>query len=206
MISLYLVPNAYNKRINIMTLTFPRFLILATILGLTACGNNTSNEPTSPEQTAAASTPADTAQTLISSGGKISITVPSGNFVEVGNDQAQQPDGLKADEIKLLQKDEQSGITIYVADLGKAKSSAEEYFRNLSTALETDESLNNVQTGAATSNRMNYRFNTTSGDTVLRENCIAIYDAGHLYNVCANSESADQEALSAVLKNVTINK
>lgn len=58
--------------------------------------------------------------------------------------------------LTLLERDSASGITVYAANLGAAKSDAKTYFANLKSALNSAEGLADVQVGAATDNRMNY--------------------------------------------------
>ena len=146
-------------------------------------------------------------QTLESSDSKIRITIPGGHFENIIEQADERPEGIAQSELTLLERDSASGITVYAANLGAAKSDAKTYFANLKSALNSAEGLADVQVGAATDNRMNYRFSQAdgSGGTLL-ENCIAIYDNANLYNVCANSSSAPQTALAAALKEVNLIK
>ena len=156
-------------------------LLATLIIGLSACGQKaeTSVAPESAASGAAASAPAANAvQTLESRDNKIRITIPGGHFENIIEQTGERPEGIAQSELTLLERDTNSGITLYAANLG-----------------------------AATDNRMNYRFSQAdgSGGTLL-ENCIAIYDNANLYNVCANSSSAPQTALAAALKEVNLIK
>lgn len=180
-------------------------LVAAAVLGLGACSQKVETSvPADSAQASAASDAATAVQTLTGSDGKISIVIQGSNFADASG--GELPVGVTASELTLLQRDDTRDITLYVANLGAPKTDAKTYFANLKTALDADKSLSDVQTGAATDTRMNYRFAQNGADNaLLRENCIAIYETG-LYNVCASSSTASQEELAAVLKDVNLAK
>lgn len=179
-------------------------LVAAAVLGLGACGQKT--ETSVPAETAQASAASEAAtQTLTGRDGKISIVVQGNGFSDASGN-GRTPEGVADGELVLLQRDDARDITLYVANLGAPKTDAKTYFANLKTALGADKSLSDVQTGASTDTRMNYRFTQSGGDAVLRENCIAIYDAASLYNVCASSPTAGHEELASVLTEVNLAK
>lgn len=182
-------------------------LTAAALLGLAACGQKTETsvaaDNTAP---AAAASAADAVQTLDSSDGKIRILIQGSSFEDISKDTDALPANVNPDELTLLQRDNQHGITLYAVNLGAAKTDAASYFANLKSALGAAEGLEDAQSGVATANRMNYRFaQTDAAGNVLRENCIAIHEA-NIYNVCASSDSASQEELAAVLKDVNLVK
>ncbi|MCS4534065.1 cytochrome C [Neisseria montereyensis] len=180
-------------------------LIAAAAFSLAACSQQAETSvPADAVQETASADAENSVQTLTSSDGKINIVIQNGNFEDISHDPATLPDGITEEELTLLQHDAGRNISIYVANLGTPKTDAKSYFNNLKTALESTEGLSEVQTGAATDTRMNYRFvqNNDAGD-MLRENCISIYET-NLYNVCASSTSAPQEELAGVLKEVNL--
>ncbi|UOO82383.1 cytochrome C [Uruburuella testudinis] len=182
-------------------------LTAAALLSLSACGQQAETSVPADSSAAAASAPAgDALQTLTSSDGNIRILVQGGRFEEADKNTAALPANVNADELTLLQNDSSRDITLYAVNLGAAKTDAKTYFANLKSALDAAEGLQDAQSGAATTTRMNYRFTQTDADgNTLRENCIAIHET-NIYNVCANSSTASQEALSAVLKDVNLVK
>ncbi|MFC3874473.1 cytochrome C [Neisseria musculi] len=179
-------------------------LAAAALLGLCACGQKAETSVPADSAQVSAASDADAVQTLTGSDGKISIVIQGSHFADASG--GDLPNGVDTGELTLLQRDESSGITIYVANLGTPKTDAATYFANLKAALHADKSLSQVQTGAATDTRMNYRFTQNSADTQLHENCIAIYETAALYNVCALSNTAGREDLAAVLKEVNLTK
>lgn len=189
--------------------SFSLILSAAAVGLLAACSQQTE---TSVAPGSAASAPATSsapaaaqAQTLKSSDGKITITLQEGGFADISANAEAHPAGISPQELTLLQQDAARNITVYATSLGKAKSDAKTYFANLKAAIESDKTLENVQIGAATDNRMNYRFTQNSAESELfSENCIAIFDSGSLYNVCAGSDTASQDELAAVLKDVAV--
>ncbi len=189
-------------------LLFP--LLATALLGLAACGQQKAETSvpaasnTDAASAASSATPAAAPQVLESNDKAIRITIPSGQFASAGNQPELHPEGIAPEDLTLLQHDAAQNITVYAARLGTPKRGATDYFRNLSAALKSSEGFTDVQTGAATENRMNYRFTQTTDAGTLRENCIAIYDPANLYNVCANSSTAAPEALAATLKNVSL--
>lgn len=179
-------------------------LAAAAVLGLAACGGKAETSVPADTAASAASADAGAVQTLTGRDGKISIVIQGSRFEDASNS-GELPEGISADELVLLQRDSSRDITLYIANLGAPKTDAPAYFANLKAALNADKSLSDVQTGAATDTRMNYRFAQNGGGATLRENCIAIYETG-LYNVCASSATASQDELAAVLKEVNLAK
>ena len=185
------------------------FILAAVLTALAACGE-TDAPHTQPANTSSAavsdsaSAPAEnTVQTLISKDNKIKIVVANGRFSDVSPDADSLPESVSAEEMTLLQYDAMLGITLYADNLGPAQTDAKTYFANLKNKLQSADVLSDVQVGSATDNRMNYRFSQTTADGTLNENCIAIHET-NLYNVCANSNTASQEELASVLKEVSL--
>lgn len=187
----------------------PAFSILAiaAMLTLTACSdkNDTSVQLDANDAVAASDAPVSgQTQTLNSEDGKISITTTNSQFSDqMANAERWVGTGEKAN-LALLQHDETSGITLSVSNLGAPKSSADDYFKQLTATLKNNNALQDLDVGAATENRMNYRFSHSQNDVSLSENCVAIYEPENLYIVCASSGSANSQQLADTLKNISI--
>ena len=181
-------------------------------IGLAACEQKGTTSVAASTSSAAsaitdAAASANAVQTLTSSDSKISLSIQGSQFADAMQNKDLLPDGLTATDLTLLQHDPASEITVYVANLGKPKSPAADYFNKLKTALEQDKSLSNVEAGVATENRMSDRFSQKDKeDNTLNENCLAVYEADNIYNICANSYSASSEQLNEVLKDVKLVK
>lgn len=181
-------------------------------IGLAACEQKGTTSVAASTSSAAsaitdAAASANAVQTLTSSDSKISLSIQGSQFADAMQNKDLLPDGLTATDLTLLQHDPASEITVYVANLGKPQSPAADYFNKLKTALEQDKSLSNVEAGVATENRMSYRFSQKDKeDNTLNENCLAVYEADNIYNICANSYSASSEQLNEVLKDVKLVK
>ena len=187
-------------------------LTAVTAIGLAACEQKGTTSVAASTSSAAsaitdAAASANAVQTLTSSDSKISLSIQGSQFADAMQNKDLLPDGLTATDLTLLQHDPASEITVYVANLGKPQSPAADYFNKLKTALEQDKSLSNVEAGVATENRMSYRFSQKDKeDNTLNENCLAVYEADNIYNICANSYSASSEQLNEVLKDVKLVK
>ncbi|HFC6388498.1 TPA: hypothetical protein ACFNMI_001585 [Neisseria bacilliformis] len=192
---------------NAMNIRFAA-LLSAALLALAACETKVSN----PQAEAAASSaapaaeaaapPAEAApQTLTSRDNAVSVSV-SGNFQDQSGNAALLPEGATAEEVTLLQRDDDADITLSVTDLGKPAKSAKDYYAGLKSALEAG-GLANLKVGAATENRMDYSFSYPDGGG---ENCIAIYHPENLYTVCAASATAAAPQLADTLKDVKLLK
>lgn len=181
-------------------------LAAITSIGLAACSQQV--ETSVPASSATASAPAveKQLQTLTGKDGKVSVVIQGSSFEDASQDPNALPEGITAEELTLLQRDNNSDITLYVVNLGTPKTDAKSYFSNLKAALESTQGLTEVQVGAATDTRMNYRFaQDDKQGNLLRESCISIYET-NLYNVCASSPTASAESLAAVLKEVNLVK
>ncbi|WP_416190007.1 cytochrome C [Neisseria sp. CCUG17229] len=193
-----------------------KFLLSILVLLLLSACNKVSETPAPAaasepmaSATSAASVPMvkeNTVQELNSKDSKIRIMIENTQFTDVIDDQNLHPEGISADELTLLQRDNTSGITLYTANLGKAKTDAKAYFTHLKETLQSAKGMDNMRVGIATDNRMNYRFSqpTEDGNT-LSENCIAIHET-NIYTVCASSTTASTEQLAFVLKDVNLIK
>lgn len=139
-------------------------------------------------------------QVLVSRDKAVSIGV-NGNFQDQSGNAELMPEKIDNAEVTLLQQDAGADIVLTVTDFGKPAKPAKDYYAGLKTALEGS-SLQNLKIGAATENRMDYSFS----DGGKSENCIAIYHPDNLYSVCATSQTADNNRLAEMLKDVKLLK
>lgn len=174
-------------------------LITAAALALAACSQQAETS-VAPDSAAPAASTETAVQSLTSSDGAVTINT-AGNFADQSGNAELMPEGFSAEEITLLQRDEQSGITLYAAALGSPKTPSAEYFAKLKTELEKAENLSNLKIGAATENRMDYSF---TQDNDFQEDCIALHTAERLYTICANGSGVPANQLAAVLKDVKL--
>ena len=185
------------------------FALAIATLGLSACDNkgtssvSTSNSSAASAVTAAAAD-ANAAQNLSSRDGKISLSIPGGQFADASSKAEYQPAGTDAKDLILLQRDDAADITLYAVDLGKPKSTPDAYFNKLKAAIEADKTLADVQVSAADNGSLNYRFSQKENDNTLTESCAALADANRIYNICANSYTAAPERLDAMLSNIKL--
>lgn len=187
--------------------------VLAGVLMLALAGcsdkNDTSvslsaSEAAATTATNSADAASTTAQTLTSTDGKVNIVINQGQFADQSGDASAWVDDSKNSTLTLLQHDDISNITLSVNSLGTPKLKADAYFKNLADELKANSQLHDLKVGMATGNRMNYRFTHTEGDHTLNENCVALYGTDNLYVVCASSDSATDEQLTDVLKNISV--
>ena len=185
---------------NAMNIRFAA-LLSAALLALAACETKVSN-PQAEAAASSAAPPAEAApQTLTSRDNAVSVSV-SGNFQDQSGNAALLPEGATAEEVTLLQRDDDADITLSVTNLGKPAKPAKDYYAGLKSALEAG-GLADLKVGAATENRMDYSFSYPDGGG---ENCIAIYHPENLYTVCAASATASAPQLADTLKDVKLLK
>ena len=186
-------------------------LIAIAISALTACKKNETSVTLDASDAsgvntviaASADTPTSGTQTLSSRDDKLSIVV-DGNFNDEIDDAENWVRKENLDTLILLQHDDSSNITLIANDLGPIKLKAEDYFKNLAANLKNNAQISNVNVGIATDNRMNYRFSHEENGILLNESCVAMIGNNNLYSVCANSDTAKDDALAATLKTINL--
>lgn len=182
--------------------------LLTALLALAACSGNTDTSVTlSASEASAASTSAPAAaanQTLSSADGKISITTAESQFTDRLSQAGEWVDASEAKSLVLLQRDDNRGITLSVSAHGAPKTDAAAYFSKLTGQLKADQRLQNLDVGAATDQRMNYRFSYQQDGVTLNESCIALYGSAQIYVACASSDSAEPAQLADTLKDIRI--
>lgn len=154
---------------------------------------------------AATSAPTETVastQALTSQNGKLTINV-TGQFADKLSEAGQLISDIPTEQLLLLQKDEATGTLLYAADLGKAKTDAAAYLKNLSDAIKADANLKNVEVGAIDGNKLTYHFSEGEADSEMNQACVAIHQDS-IYSVCAISSSASTSQLAQLLSNVSI--
>ena len=183
-------------------------LIAIAISALSACKKNETSVTLDASSVntviaASADTPTSGTQTLSSRDDKLSIVV-DGNFNDEIDDAENWVRKENLDTLILLQHDDSSNITLIANDLGPIKLKAEDYFKNLAANLKNNAQISNVNVGIATDNRMNYRFSHEENGILLNESCVAMIGNNNLYSVCANSDTAKDDALAATLKTINL--
>ena len=183
-------------------------LIAIAISALSACKKNETSVTLDASSVntviaASADTPTSGTQTLSSRDDKLSIVV-DGNFNDEMDDAEKWVSKDNLDTLILLQHDDSSNITLIANDLGPIKLKAEDYFKNLAANLKNNAQISNVNVGIATDNRMNYRFSHEDNGILLNESCVAMIGNNNLYSVCANSDTAKDDALAATLKTINL--
>lgn len=173
----------------------------AAVLLLAAC-SQPAETSVAPASAASAEQSASAVQSLSSRDGMLTVRTV-GAFADQSGNRELLPDGMAVEDIMLLQQDTQSGITLYAAALGAPKQEAQAYFANLKADLESLSDISELKIGAATQNRMDYSLRYGED---FNETCIAIHTAEQLYNVCANGKGVPTAQLTAVLKDVRLNK
>lgn len=183
--------------------------VIITLLGLSACKKDDTSVTIDASDAQAASSSAASAaetpvtQTLTSKDDKLSIVV-NGSFADVIDSATDWVDQEELNSLTLLQRDENSNITLAVNNLGTIKIKPDEYFKNLADSLQNNKNISDIKVGVATENRMNYRFSHQQNGSLLNESCVALIGDNNLYSVCASSESADFAELAGTLKTINV--
>ncbi|UOP04915.1 hypothetical protein [Conchiformibius kuhniae] len=188
--------------------------LLAGVLAVAACDNPVSGgegqgaqTSEAASQTVASQAAAAEPQTveLKSRDGVLTIKT-AGAFADKADDEALRPEGIKPEQLILLQHNESDNITVYAADFGKAKHEAADYFAKLKKALESNKDLKDLRVETLSEARMDYRFsqNDANGDFALNESCAALVAGGQVYGVCASSPEISTDALAAVLNDINV--
>ena len=188
-------------------------LLCASVLALAACeGGVGKADESTPAASAASAAQAASAEAfaavnaeLKSRDGKLTIKT-TGIFTDKSGDETIQPEGVNNESLQLLQHNENENITVYAADLGKAKHKPADYFAKLKKALESNNSLKELVIGEASDKRMDYHFNQTDKDGVLTlsESCAVLAEGEKLYSVCAFSPEQSAENLAEMLQDITV--
>ena len=189
-------------------------LLIAAAIGLAACGDQ---QPANPAAStpAAVSTPAAPASaseasaasaagaseaagtTLSSKDNKVQFVIPqniSGAFEDKLADGNLLPEGVPAEQVTLLQHNDDADLTLSVVQTGKTDKAADKLFADLKKEIESDQSVKDAQVDAATAE--------ANENTTTRESCIAHLSADkELAVVCATSGQMSANELKDLLAN-----
>ena len=188
-----------------------KMLLLAAAVALAACGENQTGSSTG--QTAAsvpvsapasaASAPAAASEAVpqaasaavSSKDGKIQISL-NGVYQDKTGDAEYAPEGVAAEQIVLLQRDDAADITVSAVSAGKADKDADKLLSELKAAIEGDESVKDVHAAAPENGVLAYRFTHANGEDAANEACITRVSAEKdVATVCAVSRSVSSEEL-----------
>ena len=201
------------------TLSFKQYALLITAaLSLAACGDNPANPAASapapssaPAVPAAASTASEAAAsapeaagiTLSSQDNKVQFVITpniSGAFQDKLADVNLLPEGVPAEQVTLLQRNDDADLTLSVVQTGKTDKAADKLFADLKKEIESDQSVKDAQVDAATADSMAYRYTQANEDNATHESCIAHLSADkELAVVCATSGQMTANELKDLL-------
>ena len=191
-----------------------QLLLIAAAISLAACGENpTSTAASTPaaasaptnapaaasETTAAASAPEAAAITLASKDNKVQFTLQNTNglFQDKLGEANLLPEGVPAEQVTLLQRNDDADLTLSVVQAGKTDKAAE-----LKKEIEGDQSVKDVQVDEASADSVAYRYTQANEDSATNESCIAHLSADkELAVVCATSGQMSANELKDLLAN-----
>ena len=191
-----------------------KMLLLAAAVALAACGENQTGSSTGqtaasvPAPASAASTPAAASEAapqaasaaVSSKDGKIQISL-NGVYQDKTGDAEYAPEGVAAEQIVLLQRDDAADITVSAVSAGKADKDADKLLSELKAAIEGDESVKDVHAAAPENGVLAYRFTHANGEDAANEACITRVSAEKdVATVCAVSRSVSSEELPKELQ------
>lgn len=186
-----------------------KMLLLAAAVALAACGENQTGSSTGqtaasvPAPASAASAPAAASEAapqaasaaVSSKDGKIQISL-NGVYQDKTGDAEYAPEGVAAEQIVLLQRDDAADITVSAVSAGKADKDADKLLSELKAAIEGDESVKDVHAAAPENGVLAYRFTHANGEDAANEACITRVSAEKdVATVCAVSRSVSSEEL-----------
>ena len=197
-------------------------LLIAAAIGLAACGDQ---QPANPAAStpAAVSTPAAPASaseasaasaagaseaagtTLSSKDNKVQFVIPqniSGAFEDKLADGNLLPEGVPAEQVTLLQHNDDADLTLSVVQTGKTDKAADKLFADLKKEIESDQSVKDAQVDEASADSVAYRYTQANEDSATNESCIAHLSADkELAVVCATSGQMSANELKDLLAN-----
>ena len=196
-------------------------LLIAAAIGLAACGDQPANPAASaPAAVSAPAAPAAASEasaafaagaseaagtTLSSKDNKVQFVIPqniSGAFEDKLADGNLLPEGVPAEQVTLLQHNDDADLTLSVVQTGKTDKAADKLFADLKKEIESDQSVTDAQVDAATADSVAYRYTQANENTTTRESCIAHLSADkELAVVCATSGQMSANELKDLLAN-----
>ena len=203
------------------TLSTQYALLIAAAISLAACGDNPaspaassapaapSSAPAAPAASSASAAAASAAEvasiTLDSKDNKVQLVITqniSGAFQDKLADANLLPEGVPAEQVTLLQHNDDADLTLSVVQTGKTDKAADKLFADLKKEIESDQSVKDAQVDAATADSVAYRYTQANENTTTRESCIAHLSADkELAVVCATSGQMSANELKDLLAN-----
>ena len=202
------------------TLSTQYALLIAAAISLAACGDNPaspaasstpavpSSAPAAPAASsasaAAAASAAEAANiTLDSKDNKVQLVITqniSGAFQDKLADANLLPEGVPAEQVTLLQHNDDADLTLSVVQTGKTDKAADKLFADLKKEIESDQSVKDAQVDAATADSVAYRYTQANDGNATNESCIAHLSADkELAVVCATSGQMSANELKDLL-------
>ena len=202
------------------TLSTQYALLIAAAISLAACGDNPaspaasstpavpSSAPAAPAASsasaAAAASAAEAANiTLSSQDNKVQFVITpniSGAFQDKLADANLLPEGVPAEQVTLLQRNDDADLTLSVVQTGKTDKAADKLFADLKKEIESDQSVKDAQVDAATADSVAYRYTQANDGNATNESCIAHLSADkELAVVCATSGQMSTNELKDLL-------
>ena len=196
-------------------------LLIAAAIGLAACGDQPANPAASaPAAVSAPAAPAAASEasaasaagaseaagtTLSSKDNKVQFVIPqniSGTFEDKLADGNLLPEGVPAEQVTLLQRNDDADLTLSVVQTGKTDKTADKLFAELKKEIEGDQSVKDVQVDEASADSVAYRYTQANEDSATNESCIAHLSADkELAVVCATSGQMSANELKDLLAN-----
>ena len=191
-------------------------LLIAAAVSLAACGENPTspaastpaaasaptNAPAAASETTAASTPEAAAITLASKDNKVQFTLQNTNglFQDKLGEANLLPEGVPAEQVTLLQRNDDADLTLSVVQTGKTDKATDKLFAELKKEIEGDQSVKDVQVDEASADSVAYRYTQANEDSATNESCIAHLSADkELAVVCATSGQMSANELKDLL-------
>ena len=193
-------------------------LLIAAAVSLAACGENPTspaastpaaasaptNAPAAASETTAASAPEAAGITLASKDNKVQFTLQNSNglFQDKLGEANLLPEGVPAEQVTLLQRNDDADLTLSVVQIGKTDKAADKLFAELKKEIEGDQSVKDVQVDEASADSVAYRYTQANEDSATNESCIAHLSADkELAVVCATSGQMSANELKDLLAN-----
>ena len=183
-------------------------LLIAAAIGLAACGDQPANPAAStPAAVSAPAAPAAASEASAASVAGASEAAGttqniSGAFEEKLADGNLLPEGVPAEQVTLLQHNDDADLTLSVVQTGKTDKAADKLFADLKKEIESDQSVKDAQVDAATADSVAYRYTQANENASTRESCIAHLSADkELAVVCATSGQMSANELKDLLAN-----
>ena len=195
-----------------------QLLLIAAAISLAACGENPTspaastpaaasaptNAPAAASETTAASAPEAAGITLASKDNKVQFTLQNTNglFQDKLGEANLLPEGVPAEQVTLLQRNDDADLTLSVVQAGKTDKAADKLFAELKKEIEGDQSVKDVQVDEASADSVAYRYTQANEDSATNESCIAHLSADkELAVVCATSGQMSANELKDLLAN-----